>query len=150
LSYIDLKKPLILFISIFLKSIFVVKIDLIAEYFTEMRGYLYIRSRDDWKKDFDVCLLGHTGSLLDTHLFFKDMEIKLGWFDLVIEIYNKDAKIVERLVVEHFQKEGYWHYEGGGTGFFKCDIIPLIEEYLISKKIMYRILPKEEVDMLLQ
>ncbi len=112
-------------------------------------GYLYLRDHCSYKSDnYDVYKFGSTKSIKDRSGLYKTCEVESGTFILVIQIFYKKCKKVEKFINHHFKKIGLHRYFGGGTEFFDKSIYSQITKYLDEKNILYKILSKEEIEQL--
>jgi len=109
------------------------------------KGYIYVRRHECWDID-DVCKLGKSANLPDRDSTYITGEFKRGYFVLVFEVSREEVDDIEIKLQNHFIK---LHVKNnGGNEFFKKDIIPLIEPYLISNGIKYKKLTKQEINNL--
>jgi superfamily II DNA or RNA helicase len=108
-------------------------------------GYIYTRTHESYKQ-YDACKLGETINIPDRDSLYATGEIKRGHFDNVYEISFGGQTEVETLLKNEFKS---WHIKfDGGSEFFNRKIIPLIEPCLKKNKIEYRILSRDEINIL--
>lgn len=112
-------------------------------------GYLYLRNHSSYKSNkYDVYKLGSTKILKNRDIIYKTGEVEAGRFVMVIELYNKKCKKIEKKMKKYFTEKGLHQFFGGGTEFFNKNIIQLIEPYLQERNISYKVLSEEEIDEL--
>jgi len=77
-----------------------------------------------------------------------DIEIEpiRGKFVFVVVIPLDKIKLIGKILKNYFKKHNV--YNGGGTDFYKRNIIELIEPYFQELKMDYRILSNEEIQCL--
>lgn len=114
-------------------------------------GYIYIRTDNSNHID-GVCKLGQTISIPDRENTYITNEYVKGEFLMVIEI-SKIQKYghVNHITVENMLHDYFKHYhmeKDGGTEFYKKEIINEIEGCLTQTFINFRVLTREEINML--
>ncbi len=116
---------------------------------THVKGYLYLRNHISYKSDkYDVYKFGSSKIIKNRDVIYKTNEVEAGKFIMVIEIFNKKCKKVEKNVKSYFTLKGLHCYFGGGTEFFDKSIIYKLEDYLKEKNIVYKILSENEIEKL--
>ena len=110
-------------------------------------GYIYIRVHSSYDK-YNVCKLGKTLNLMERNSTYKTSEVECGFFELVIEVKKEKLDIIEKLLQNYFKSLQYYYYLGGGTEFFKKDIISLIIPYLKTLNLQFTILSKEQINLI--
>jgi superfamily II DNA or RNA helicase len=107
------------------------------------KGSIYIRD-NVWYNMENVIKMGISSFAKDRENTYNTSEFIPGEYLLVIEIPLDKMKPLDKFLKLYFKS--YNIYKGGGTEFYSRDIIPLIEPYIQSLNIEYRVLSKEEID----
>lgn len=112
-------------------------------------GYIYIRNHPSYDED-NGCKLGKANNIPERDTQYATGEIKRGNFEMVIEMSKEVIGIVEKLLQNYFNSLGLHIQYDGGTEFYKRDIISLIVPYLEKTNIKFKILSKQEIDVLVR
>lgn len=111
-----------------------------------MNGYIYIRNHISYYK-YNVCKLGKTINLNNRNQTYKTGEVECGFYELVIQVSKTKLDIIEKLLQNNFKS--YHYYLNSGTEFYKKDILLLIIPYLKTLNLEFKVLTKEEIQLLL-
>ena len=107
------------------------------------KGYIYIRYNELCELK-NIYKLGITHSGKDRETTYITSEHKRGSFILVIEIpFTYLMRVDEKLKI-YFAE--YNNYIDGGTEYYSKNILELIEPYIKTLGIEYRLLPPEEIE----
>jgi superfamily II DNA or RNA helicase len=107
-------------------------------------GYIYIRKHDYYDNN-KICKLGKTKNIPDRDNQYATGEYKRGYFELVIEIENETY--VEKLLQRYFKN--YHSKLDGGSEFYQDKIISEIVPFLCKTTIKFKVLSKEEINLLI-
>jgi superfamily II DNA or RNA helicase len=108
-----------------------------------MAGTIYIRD-NQWFHQIGVYKLGKATSAKDRSSTYLTSEPIPGHYIMVIEVGDK-MNTVDKLMKKYFKKyQKYW--VGGGTEYYDRCIENLLESFIKSLGIPYRILSKTEID----
>jgi superfamily II DNA or RNA helicase len=107
------------------------------------KGTLYIRD-NFWYRLENLIKLGIASFAKDRSNTYITGEVERGEYIRVYEIPLEKMILIDKLLKNYFKK--YNVYKGGGTEFYDRCIIDLIEPYLQSLNIEYRVLTKEEIN----
>jgi predicted helicase len=110
-----------------------------------MSQYIYIRTHESYNK-YDACKLGITSNIPDRDLQYATGEITRGKFILVIEIFNCNVNIIEKMLHNYFSN--FHVLLDGGIEFYKKNIIDLIVPYLNKLKINFKVLSESDINKL--
>jgi len=107
-------------------------------------SYIYFRDNEWYKKE-DIIKLGITSSIIERGDTYITGEIYRGKF---IKIYKlninfKDLNTLDKIIKNKFRYLNI--YYGGGTEFYKREIINYLEHYLSSLKISYELFNEDEL-----
>ena len=111
----------------------------------EPKGSVYLRD-NPWYKMEDVIKLGIASFAKDRSNTYITGEVERGEYISVIEIPLDKMKILDKYLKLYFKL--YHIYKGGGTEFYNRCIIDLIEPYLKKINIDYKVLTKEEINLM--
>ena len=111
----------------------------------EPKGSVYLRD-NPWYKMEDVIKLGIASFAKDRSNTYITGEVERGEYISVIEIPLDKMKILDKYLKLYFKL--YHIYKGGGTEFYDRCIIDLIEPYLKKINIDYKVLTKEEINLM--
>lgn len=111
----------------------------------EPKGTIYLRD-NAWYKTEDVIKLGIASFAKDRSNTYITGEVERGEYISVIEIPLDKMKILDKYLKSYFKL--YHIYKGGGTEFYNRCIIDLIEPYLKKINIDYKVLTKEEINLM--
>jgi superfamily II DNA or RNA helicase len=111
----------------------------------EPKGSVYLRD-NPWYKMEDVIKLGIASFAKDRSNTYITGEVERGEYISVIEIPLDKMKILDKYLKSYFKL--YHIYKGGGTEFYNRCIIDLIEPYLKKINIEYKVLTKEEINLM--
>ena len=114
-----------------------------------LNGYIYIRNHPSYDK-YDGCKLGKANNIPERDTQYATGEIKRGNFELVIEMPKEVIGLVEKMLQNYFNCLGFHIKFDGGTEFYKRDIIRQIVPYLKKTNITFKVLSKEEIDVLVR
>ena len=109
------------------------------------KGYFYIRINKWWIQE-NVVKCGISQDPINRSSPYITGEFERGEYTYIVEILLNEMKILDKCFKEYFKE--YNVYKGGGTEFYKNDIIDLIEPYLQKTNIIHKILSKEEINEL--
>jgi predicted helicase len=112
---------------------------------TPKSGYIYIRNHESYDLT-NSCKLGKTDNIPSRDDAYATGEIKRGYFELVIEMSDIDK--IEKALQNYFNSLGLHIKFDGGSEFYKREIINLIIPYLQKTNIKFKILSKEEINIL--
>ena len=110
-------------------------------------GYIYVRNHPSYDAE-DACKMGKATNIPERDSQYATGEIKRGYFEPVFEVPIEHMGIVERLLQSEFRELNIKY--DAGTEFYNKKIITLIEPYLISHRIKYRKLSKQEIGDLIR
>ena len=114
---------------------------------TQTDGYIYVRNHISYDVD-DACKMGKSNNIPERDAQYATGEIKRGYFEAVFEIPIKKMGIIERLLQNEFCELNIKY--DAGIEFYNKKIISLIEPYLITLKIKYKKLSKQEINDLIR
>ena len=110
-------------------------------------GYIYVRNHPSYDVN-NACKMGKATNIPERDTQYATGEIKRGYFEAVFEVPIEKMGIVERLLQNEFRELNIKY--DAGTEFYNKKIITLIEPYLITLRIKYRKLSKQEISDLLR
>jgi len=110
-----------------------------------MTGVIYLRD-NKWYKNENVIKMGITSSAKDRSNNYITGEVERGEYILVIEIPIEKLIQADKWLKDYFKK--YHIDKGGGTEFYDRLIIDLVEPFIKSLEIEYKILSKYEIELL--
>jgi superfamily II DNA or RNA helicase len=110
-------------------------------------GYIYVRNHTSYDVE-DACKMGKAQNIPERDSQYATGEIKRGYFEPVFEVPIEHMGIIERLLQSEFRELNIKY--DAGTEFYNKKIITLIEPYLISHRIKYRKLSKQEISNLIR
>lgn len=110
-------------------------------------GYIYLRNHLSYHY-YNAYKLGKTYNIPSRDMQYATNEIDRGYFESVYELPINKMDLIERLLQYHFQHLNVKH--NGGVEFYHKSIIEMIEPYLITLKINYRKLSKDDISNLLR
>lgn len=111
----------------------------------QTNGYIYVRD-NAWYKMENVIKLGIASYTKDRNNTYITGEVERGEYIYVIEIPIDKMKIIDKFLKSYFKPHNI--YRGGGTEFYDKCIIDLIEPYLKNINIKYKVLTKEEIELM--
>lgn len=111
-------------------------------------GYIYIRVREHYDNQFNVCKLGKTNNIPERDSQYATGEVFRGRFELVIEMRIENTKKVEQSLQNEFRHLQF--LRDGGIEFYDKKIIDLVEPHIRTLNIYYRKLSKLEIDNLVR
>lgn len=111
----------------------------------QSKGTIYLRDNAWFKKE-NVIKMGISSFAKNRENSYITGEIERGEYTLVIEIPLEKMRIIDNLFKYKFKE--YNIYRGGGTEFYNRCIIDLIEPYLQELNIEYKVLTKEEINLM--
>lgn len=100
------------------------------------KGAIYLRE-NAWYKTENVVKMGITTLVKSRGGSYVTSEIERGEFSLIIEIPLNKLKSVDKLLKTHFKEHHV--YKGGGTEFYNKCIYELVEPFIISLNIEYKV-----------
>jgi superfamily II DNA or RNA helicase len=109
------------------------------------KGTIYIRD-NPWYRMEHVVKLGVATFAKDRSHTYITGEVERGEYLCVIEIHLDKMKIIDKMLKQYYKP--YHRYKGGGTEFYDRCIIDLIEPYLKKINFEYRVLSKEEINLM--
>ena len=113
---------------------------------TQNTGNLYLRD-NAWYKILNVFKMGIATFAKDRNNTYITGEPIAGEYVIVIEIPLDKMKTIEKSLQNYF-KSYHFYYPGSGTEFYDRSIIDLIEPYLKQTNIPYKVLTKEEINLM--
>ena len=108
-----------------------------------LTGTIYLRD-NAWYRMENVIKMGIATFARDRSSTYITGEIERGEYITVIEIPLAKMRYVDNLLKYHFTSLHV--YKGGGTEFYDRSIVHLLEPYLQSLNIEYKVLSKSEMD----
>ncbi len=109
------------------------------------KGYVYVRI-NKWWTDEKVVKCGVSQDPINRGSPYITGEFERGEYTYIVEISLDKLTVLDKCFKKYFKD--YNVYKGGGTEFYKNDIIDLIEPYLQKTNIIHKILSKEEINEL--
>ena len=109
------------------------------------KGYVYVRI-NKWWTDEKVVKCGVSQDPINRGSPYITGEFERGEYTYIVEIPLDKLTVLDKCFKKYFKD--YNVYKGGGTEFYKNDIIDLIEPYLQKTNIIHKILSKEEINEL--
>lgn len=109
------------------------------------KSFVYVRE-NKWYKNEKVVKVGVTSFLKDRENTYITGEYEKGNYILVIEVPTNKINLIDRLTKSYFKK--YNIYNGGGTEFYKNNIVEKIHEYLLKINIDCKVLTEDEIEKL--
>jgi predicted helicase len=109
------------------------------------KGYIYLRDNSWYKKE-NVVKMGIATFAKDRNNTYITGEVERGEYICVIQIPFEKMKILDKCLKLYFNS--YHIYRGGGTEFYDRTIIDLIKLYFQNLNIEYKVLTKEEINVL--
>lgn len=110
-------------------------------------GYIYLRNHLSYHY-YNAYKLGKTYNIPSRDIQYATNEIDRGYFKSVYELPINKMDLIERLLQYHFQHLNIKH--NGGIEFYHKSIIEMIEPYLVTLKINYKKLSKDDISNLLR
>lgn len=111
----------------------------------QLKGTAYLRDNAWYTKE-NVIKMGITIFAKDRSNTYITGEVERGEYICVIEIPLDKMKLIDKCLKLYFKPHHI--YKGGGTEFYDRRIIDLIEGYFKSINIPYKILTKEEINLI--
>jgi superfamily II DNA or RNA helicase len=111
----------------------------------QLKGTIYLRD-NAWYKMENVIKMGITTFAKDRSNTYITGEVERGEYICVIEITLDKIKFIDKCLKHYFKS--FHIYKGGGTEFYNRCIIDLIEPYFKNMNIPYKILTKEEINLI--
>jgi predicted helicase len=111
----------------------------------QLKGTIYLRD-NAWYKMENVIKMGIATFAKDRSNTYITGEVERGKYICVIEITLDKMKFIDKCLKHYFKS--FHIYKGGGTEFYDRCIIDLIEPYFKNINIPYKILTKEEIDLM--
>ena len=111
----------------------------------QLKGTIYIRD-NAWYKMENVIKMGIATFAKDRSNTYITGEVERGEYICVIEITLDKMKFIDKCLKHYFKS--FHIYKGGGTEFYDRCIIDLIEPYFKNINIPYKILTKEEINLM--
>jgi hypothetical protein len=111
----------------------------------QLKGTIYIRD-NAWYRMENVIKMGISSFAKDRSNTYITGEVERGEYLCVIEIPLDKMKIIDKCLKNYFKS--YHIYKGGGTEFYNRCIIDLIEPYLKQINLEYKVLNKEEINLM--
>lgn len=110
-----------------------------------LKGTIYLRD-NTWYKMENVLKMGIASFAKDRSNTYITGEVERGEYVCVIEIPLDKMVFIDKCLKHYFKS--YHIYKGGGTEFYNRHIIDLIEPYLKKINIVYKVLNKEEINLM--
>ena len=114
---------------------------------TLTNGYIYVRNHSSYNF-VDACKMGKANNIPERDSQYATGEIKRGYFEVVFEVPIEEMGIIELLLQNEFYELNI--RDDAGTEFYNKKIINLIEPYLITLKVKYKKLSKQEISVLVR
>ena len=111
----------------------------------QLKGTIYLRD-NAWYKMENVIKMGIATFAKDRSNTYITGEVERGEYICVIEIPLDKMKFIDKCLKHYFKS--FHIYKGGGTEFYDRCIIDLIEPYFKNINIPYKILTKEEINLM--
>jgi len=111
----------------------------------QLKGTIYLRD-NAWYKMENVIKMGIATFAKDRSNTYITGEVERGEYICVIEITLDKMKFIDKCLKHYFKS--FHIYKGGGTEFYDRCIIDLIEPYFKNINIPYKILTKEEINLM--
>ena len=111
----------------------------------QLKGTIYLRD-NAWYKMENVIKMGIATFAKDRSNTYITGEVERGEYICVIEITLDKMKFIDKCLKNYFKS--FHIYKGGGTEFYDRCIIDLIEPYFKNINIQYKILTKEEINLM--
>ena len=111
----------------------------------QSKGTIYFRD-NVWYKMENVIKMGIASFARDRANTYITGEVERGEYVSVIEIPLDKMRVIDKCLKNYFKE--YNVYKGGGTEFYNRIIIDLIEPYLKTLNIDYKVLTKEEINLM--
>lgn len=111
----------------------------------QLKGTIYLRD-NAWYKMANVIKMGIATFAKDRSNTYITGEVERGEYICVIEITLDKMKFIDKCLKNYFKL--FHIYKGGGTEFYDRCIIDLIEPYFKNINIQYKILTKEEINLM--
>ena len=111
----------------------------------QLKGTIYLRD-NAWYKTENVIKMGIATFAKDRSNTYITGEVERGEYICVIEITLDKMKFIDKCLKNYFKS--FHIYKGGGTEFYDRCIIDLIEPYFKNINIQYKILTKEEINLM--
>ena len=111
----------------------------------QSKGTIYLRD-NAWYKMENVIKMGIATFAKDRSNTYITGEVERGEYICVIEIPLDKMKIIDKCLKHYFKS--FHIYKGGGTEFYDRCIIDLIEPYFKNVNTPYKILTKEEINLM--
>lgn len=111
----------------------------------QSKGTIYLRD-NAWYKMENVIKMGIASFAKDRSNTYITGEVERGEYICIIEIPLDKMRMIDNILKSHF--ESYHIYKGGGTEFYNRSIIDLIEPYFKELNIEYKVLTKEEINLM--
>jgi superfamily II DNA or RNA helicase len=111
----------------------------------QLKGFIYLRD-NAWYKMENVIKMGISSFAKDRSNTYITGEVERGEYICVIEIPLNKMKFIDKCLKHYFKS--FHIYKGGGTEFYNRCIIDLIEPYFKNINIPYKILTKEEINLI--
>ena len=107
------------------------------------KGFIYLRDNNWWLRE-NVIKMGITTFAKDRNNTYITSEIERGEYICLIEISLDKMKILDKYLKSYFKS--YNIYKGGGTEFYDRCVIKLIEPYLNTMNIYFKVLTQDEIN----
>lgn len=111
----------------------------------QLKGTIYLRD-NAWYKMENVIKMGIATFAKDRSNTYITGEVERGEYICVIEITLDKMKFIDKCLKNYFKS--FHIYKGGGTEFYDRCIIDLLEPYFKNINIQYKILTKEEINLM--
>lgn len=111
----------------------------------QLKGTIYLRD-NSWYKMENVIKMGIATFAKDRSNTYITGEVERGEYICVIEIPLEKMKVIDKCLKHYFKSLHI--YKGGGTEFYNRCIIDLIEPYFKNINIVYKVLTKEEINLM--
>ena len=110
-------------------------------------GYIYVRNHPSYYVH-DACKMGKANNIPERDTQYATGEINRGYFEAVFEVPYRKVESIERLLQKEFRDLNIKY--DAGSEFYNKKVITLIEPFLITLGIKYRVLTMKEISDLLR
>lgn len=113
---------------------------------SQTKGYIYLRD-NRWFTMENVIKMGVSQDIKNRNTTYITSEPIPGEFIYVIEIPIDKLPLIDRCLKNYFKRH-HTYKRGGGTEYYDRCIINLLEPYIRKTNIEYRVLSKDEIDLM--
>jgi predicted helicase len=113
---------------------------------THSKGSIYLRD-NEWFANRNVIKMGIASYAKDRNSTYITSEPLAGEYLVVIEIPLDKMRVIDKYLKLYFKSYNVYH-TGSGTEFYNRCIVSLIEPYLKKLNVEYKVLTKEEIELM--